>query len=328
MRGQTAPMRSLLVPALVAALALAACGGGEDGETTVAASDTAGMGPFVTLPEAEAALDRELAIVRVGLPAAPSAERVEQPTLASARYAAQMGGQFDVLVFPTKEAAQVAGERLAEQGEEPRRAVNVLLVFDEPPASGTAQARARRAFARLAQACAGQPIEGLVELCDRGDDAPEPNPPGAGADPDEAREPGAPILVDGIRYRVTLARKLNRSIPSDRAVLDGARPGEGRAWLGVFVRACNVTARRKPMARTAVVVASSGTQVARRGLDTTGSYGPRRLWPGQCSPQAERPLPAGGLMAFPIPTGFVNETPIVLRITGDDGGQGTVLLDL
>lgn len=71
------------------------------------------------------------------------------------------------MVLPTTEAAVAAGGELVEQGQVVRRAVNALLVFDEQPEAGSTQARARDIFARLAQACAGQQIAGLVELCDR-----------------------------------------------------------------------------------------------------------------------------------------------------------------
>ena len=311
---------------VVLALAANGCASEEQPEPVVAGSDV-NRAAHISLPEAETALEGELAVVRTGVGTAAEAEAVEGPVLDSARYAARSGGQFSVVVLPTEQRAVAAGAELVTDGHVVRRALNVLLVLDRPPEPGSAQAVARDVFARLSQACAGQSIEGLSELCD-GPGGADPGTPGRGTQAEDARAVGEPIWVDGVRYRVTLARKLNPALAADARLLDGATAGQGRDWLGVFIEACNVAARRMEMSAQLVLSGSRGTQVPREPLRSAGTYKPQVLGPGECAPSSERRSPAGRLAAFSVPQGFLYRQPISLRITGPNGGRGSVLLGL
>lgn len=155
-----------LAATLLAPCVLVAACGGDDPQVDVQTPVPERSTPHLTLAEAEQALEEDLAIVRTGGGTVPAAEAVSQPLLDSARYAPRSGSKFSMLVFSNTPAARRAVTELGEAGYFGYRALNAIVVFDEAPEPGSTQAIARRAFARLVQACAGEQDDRLTELCD------------------------------------------------------------------------------------------------------------------------------------------------------------------
>ena len=158
-------------------------------------------------------------------------------------------------------------------------------------------------------------------------------PPGEGVDEDEADPVGASIHLDGLAYTPQITRQLNPHIKPDQALIGGRRAGDGRLWLGAFIRVCNEDDRvRVPSGRLALVGAF-GQRIAPTELPPTNpfEYDPRPLDADRCLPEsgsvADRAI-AGALVLFNIPVEFFSERPVALEVTSAAGKRERVIVDL
>jgi hypothetical protein len=322
-------MTARLTPLLLLAIVLAVgCG---DEETTPPAAVEEPT-PYLSLSEVESVLERGLAVVRSGSGALVAPE-VEPAPVDSVRYSTQAGPEFEILVFATPTAARAGmasarGTDMVEDGGKAQQAANVVAVFPEAPEG--ALRRASEDLDRLSAACGGATGADarLRELCFSGGAVP---PAGGGADREEDAPAGSTVTVGGLRYTPALSRQLNPEITPDEEFVGGRRPGEDRAFFGVFLRVCNEDGPVTTPTERLALVAADGERVEPVGLPRTNpfAYAPRPLSRGRCVPPeggvADSAAP-GALVLFDVPIDFFGERPVALEIGGADGAR--VLLDL
>lgn len=121
--------------------------------------------------------------------------------------------------------------------------------------------------------------------------------------------PGDAVRVDGVSYRVTRVAVLHPDAPEDRALLAGTAAWlpPGMRWLGVFVRATNITG--SPRRATAkVAVADASNRVLRAvppGRGNAYAYRPAILGPHAALPPPESPASLspeqGSVLLFEVP---------------------------
>ncbi len=320
---------------LVAGGLVVGCGGDADDRAPRPATT---RGPYLTLTEVESVLERgPLGLVRTGAGEPSSLDDVPAPLVESARYASQSGRQFDVFVFASEHDARRALPAVVRHDEDATsaiRAANVVAVFPKRFSQVDTYRVAASAMRRLRVACTpgGGGDDRLRRLCFSSDDGVPPAGPGAELDEAEANE--RPVVIDGLRYDVTIARRLNPHVEPDSAMLSGRRPSEGRQWFGVFLRVCNDTdATRTSSARLALVAAFGDHVRASDALsdDNPFVYEPRAIEPETCVPHpgsvAAR-LSDGLLVPFEVRSDFLEDRPVALEVTGDTGKRERVIIDV
>lgn len=318
-------MRALLLAlALALTAGLAACGGDDGNEVTeqAPAGDPTGT-PYISQGEVVDILEQvaDLNVTRTGVAAAASS--VDGPA-ASARYeVARTDEEFDVLALPNPAALrealpQIEGQKIS--------AVNVVAVFDRASA---AQQRVRAAFEQLEAGCSGDApgdvAETIANACESGGAGETLNAPEGEAVPEGDR-----AMLDGIAYRVVLARQLNPAIEPDEALVGGVDVPAGRALFGVFLQACAVDGPGVPDADIRLVTALGGDYRPEADRGGPLRFEPRELKEDACVPAvgsvAERTFD-GAPLVFSVPLQAFEDRPLSLALT--DGGEKVRLaLDL
>lgn len=310
--------------AVVFVLGLAACGGADTSEVAEPAAGDPTNTPYVSLSETQAVIERVagVEVVRTGIAAA--AADVDEPA-ASARFEVpRTDEEFDVLVLPNPAALREALPKVEGQTV---AAVNVIAVFDRASA---AQQRIRAAFDQLEVACkepGRQDVAETIDMaCRRGGDQETLDAP-----EQEAVREGGRAVLDGVAYRVVLARQLNPAIEPDEALVGGVDVPAGRALFGVFLQACAVDGPATPDARIRLVTAlGRDFRPLRERVPSTLRFEPRPLEDGECVPEvgsvAERSFD-GAPLVFRVGLDAFEDRPLSLALT--DGADDTRLaLDL
>jgi hypothetical protein len=146
---------------------------------------------------------------------------------------------------------------------------------------------------------------------------------------DEPAREGLSLPLDGIQYNVFITRELNLRIPPDNAYYKGPEAPQGQALYGIFVQACNNTARPHPTARTFKVLDNQGDSIEPKPLPTDNAfaYNPRVLQPKQCEPEAgsvaQQGPTAGSMLLFQFPLDFTENRPLQLEIESNDQALAT-----
>ena len=340
--GRATGVKPATVAIALATLLLAGCGG----DTSTSAADPAererAAEAHVTLAEARRFLERgDLALVyeATGGRAGVAAEVRPAPS-ESARLAGQSSRELDLLVFATPAAARAAWEsvldtEIIDEGGRAVRVVNLVAVFPERGLGSDTYRRVRERLRLLAVACRardrGSPE--ADEICFGDPDGGVP-PSGEGTDADELVPSGTTVTLGGIRYDVTIARQLNPRIEPDEALTGGRRPGDGRLFFGVFLRACNPSgATAMPTGRLTLVDAfGSRAEPVVLPESNPFAYDPARIEAGDCIPRedsaAERTV-SGALLLFELPRERLGERPLGLEIVSRDGrDRATIELDV
>lgn len=333
------PPRNGALAALAAiAAAIAVLGCGDDDEPTAPEADA--QQAFLTVAEVESVFERTmLDSIRTGGGDAPGDL---EGLVDLVRFADQAGGrEFELFVWETAAVARERRSSLLSRAREQHgedvaaiRAANAIAVFPDDPAGVDSYSAAANAMSRLAAACirGGSSERRLRRLC-FGDEAVPP--PGEGVDRDEAEEEGDTIVLDGIRYAVVLARRLNPNIVPDRQLVSGRRPPPGTTWWGVFLRACNQRAGepRRPSARLALVNASGQRrEPSELPANNAFDYEPEPIEPQECRPP-EGSVAAqmdGALVLFAVSTEYLGDRPVALEVAGrgDSPRRMRLVLDI
>jgi hypothetical protein len=320
---------------LVGVEVLAGCGGDGD-ERAPRPADA--RGPYLTLTEVESVLERgPLGLVRTGGGEPSSIEDVSAPLVESARYASQSGRQFDVFVFASERDARRAMPAVARHDEEASsavRAANVVALFPKRFNQIDAYRAAADAMRKLRIACTPGGAEGddrLRRLCFSSDGGIPPA--GEGVERGEAAGTERPIVVDGLRYDPSIARRLNPHIEPDSALLSGRRPSDAKQWFGVFVRVCNDTDVARTSSSRLALVSGLGDRLRPSDALPDGPfvYTPRAIEPGTCIPHTGSVAARasdGLLVPFEVGDDFLEDRPIALEVTGDDGRRKRVVVDV
>ena len=154
-----------------------------------------------------------------------------------------------------------------------------------------------------------------------------------------AETEGIYLDIDGLKYQVQVSRQLNPGLTEDRDYLQGlsaedSRLSKDEEWFGVWLMAENVEDKALPIATEfevrdtqenvyrPVQVAESNV-FAYRGARVAG--GDR--YPDPNSPAGERP-PYGSLVLFKLRRFSLDNRPLELTITGPEGQQAIVNLDV
>lgn len=331
-------MRRLLTCTLVLfACAFAAACGDDEADTAGARDDD--REPFVTLAEAEGVIEKgALAVVRTGGDADVAGvdgepDRGETSLVDAARYETQSGREFDLLVFSSVAAARRASPSVVEDDDSAIRAANVLTVFPARYQRVDAYAAVARAMRRLAVACErgddpdAEP--GEAELRDVCFDAPSgAGPEGEGVDRDEAQAEEEAIVVDGLRYDVQVARRLNPSIAPDEALVSGRAPPQGKIWFGVFLGVCNESEQVRTSSDRLALVDAFGQRTKPSDVLSPSNpfaYRPSSLEPDDCLPRPGTP-PArndGALVLFAVSPELLDDPPVALEVNDQ-----SLILDL
>jgi hypothetical protein len=328
-------MRHLVTYSLVLLGSVAAAGCRDDDERP-ARDPAKATDPFITLTEAEHVIERgALDLVRTGGGAdvgGVDGEPDHDSTrlVDAAQFASQSGREFDLFVFTSEAAARRASSSIIDlaDGESGSRAANVVAVFPDRYRRVDAYGAVAHAMRRLAVACdrggAGDPQ--LQRVCFG--TASTPAPEGVGVDRDEAQDEEEPVVVGGLHYDPTIARRLNPNIAPDRALVSGRTPPEGKVWFGVFIRVCNRGDQpRTSTARLALVDAFGERTTPVEGLaaDNRFAYRQSSVAPGECTPRAGSVAAhnGGALVLFGVSRARLRDLPVALEV-----GAKRVVLDL
>lgn len=139
------------------------------------------------------------------------------------------------------------------------------------------------------------------------------------------------VVLDGLTYRVSLFRELNRNIDPDGQILDGAGPpANDSGYYAAFVNVCNETDAELTPTSDVVLQDAFGEEYQPMSDQPDFAYRPATLEPGQCQPAegtlAERGLP-GAPVVFEIAFEQVDQRPLSLVLGGDQGSR-EIELDL
>jgi hypothetical protein len=144
-----------------------------------------------------------------------------------------------------------------------------------------------------------------------GDDATGDTGTGSAPAPSLPPIQGPRLRVGDLLYNVTDVRILNRNRPADAPYLVNVqKPAPGNAYLGVFVRIYNLSAKEQPSAAGYLLEPSRSPG---RAVMNQSSDSPYQLVLGA-------PVPAGGQLPVPGSPAAQGNTPggiLVYRINGD-----------
>lgn len=154
-----------------------------------------------------------------------------------------------------------------------------------------------------------------------------------------AETEGVYLDIEGLKYQVQVSRMLNPASVEDRAYFLGLSPDDAQIskdeeWFAVFLRAENEKKRPAPVA-TQFMIKDTQENVYRPiriGPQNVFAYRPAivrdgHVLPDPNSPAGERP-PQGLLLLFKLRRFSTNNRPLELTITGQQGQQGIVNLDV
>lgn len=317
----------------VALVAGAGCGDDDDGERARLPS------AHITMSEAQRVLEARTGARRVR-ESSPLERRVQPRPLGSARMRVPGGDEFDVLAFASPATLRRAWPSLQDLGPPyagggAAAAANVLAIFPRVARTGTFD-EVRGVLRHLDDVCGptvevSDRVSDLEEVCASEGEA---VPGRAGDEPrEEPADPGEAVRLGGLAYSVAMTRQLNPYTRPDGTFVGGRRPGEGRTFLGVFVRVCNEAgAARTPTSRLRLLGAF-GDAVSPIELprDNAYAYHPRPIEAGRCLP-ADGTVAArvndGALVLFEVSYEMLDERPLSLQIVGAGGEDRRVRLDL
>ena len=154
-----------------------------------------------------------------------------------------------------------------------------------------------------------------------------------------AETEGIYLEVEEMKYQVQISRQLNVGLVDDKDYIAGLSPadrrlGKDEEWFAVFMRVENEVDETKP---NAVDFEIKDTQEnvyrpVRFGPDNVWAYRPtmvpaRELYPNTNSPAGER-APYATLLLFKVRRFSLDNRPLELTITGREGQQAIVNLDV
>jgi hypothetical protein len=154
-----------------------------------------------------------------------------------------------------------------------------------------------------------------------------------------AETEGIYLDVDGLKYQVQISRQLNPGLIDDRDYLQGLSEedrslSKDEEWFGVWLMAENVEEEALPNA-TDFEIRDTQENVYRPmqfGPDNVFAYRGTRVeggerYPNPNSPAGER-QPYGSLLLFKLRRFSLDNRPLELTITGPEGQQAIVNLDV
>ena len=154
-----------------------------------------------------------------------------------------------------------------------------------------------------------------------------------------AETEGIFLDIEELKYQVQISRQLNTGIIQDRDYVSGLSEADrtlapDQEWFAVFMRIENPGEKPHP---NAVDFEIRDTQEnvyrpVRLGPENVWAYRPavvdaKELYPGTNMPAGERP-PYGKLLLFKVRRFSLDNRPLELIITGRNGQQGIVNLDV
>jgi hypothetical protein len=154
-----------------------------------------------------------------------------------------------------------------------------------------------------------------------------------------AETEGIYLEIEEMKYQVQISKQLNPGIVHDRDYLSDLSPADARLardeeWFAVFLRVENEVDEGKPNAVDFEVrdTQENVYRPVRFGPDNPWAYRPtvvppKELYPLTNSPAGERP-PYAALLLFKVRRFSLDNRPLELIITGREGQQGIVNLDV
>lgn len=145
--------------------------------------------------------------------------------------------------------------------------------------------------------------------------------------------------IEEVKYQVQISRQLNPAAKEDRDYLSGLSPADRRLskdeeWFAVFMRAENAVEEPKPNAVDFVIrdTQENVYRPVRLGPDNVWAYrgatiGGREIYPHPNDPAGER-TPQAALLLFKVRRFSLDNRPLELTITGREGQQAIVNLDV
>jgi hypothetical protein len=154
-----------------------------------------------------------------------------------------------------------------------------------------------------------------------------------------AETEGIYITLDGMKYQVQVSRQMNPLLVSERAYFQGLTDddlilGADQEWFGIFMRVENEVEEAVRTARD-FEIRDTQENVYRPvslGAANDFAYRPtivqgKELYPDVDSAAGERP-PYGSLLLFKVRRFSLDNRPLELVITGNDGEKAAVDLDV
>ncbi len=154
-----------------------------------------------------------------------------------------------------------------------------------------------------------------------------------------AETEGIYLDVDGLKYQVQISRQLNPGLVDDRDYLAGLSAedrdlSKDEEWFGVWLMAENFEEETLPNA-TDFEIRDTQENVYRPvelGADNVWAYRGARVEAGERYPHPNSPAgerqPYGSLLLFKLRRFSLDNRPLELTITGPEGQQAIVNLDV
>ena len=154
-----------------------------------------------------------------------------------------------------------------------------------------------------------------------------------------AETEGIYLDVDGLKYQVQISRQLNPGLVDDRDYLTGVSAedrdlSKDEEWFGVWLMAENVEHETLPNATDFEIRDTQENVYRPIEIDAINpfAYRPARVaagdrYPNPNSPAGER-QPYGSLVLFKLRRFSLDNRPLELTITGPEGQQAIVNLDV
>ena len=183
------------------------------------------------------------------------------------------------------------------------------------------------------------PVLGALAGCGANDQPAQRNESYSAVNAQVAETEGIYLEIEEMKYQVQVSKQLNPGTRIDRDYLSGLSPADARLardeeWFAVFLRVENEVDEAKP---NAVDFEIRDTQEnvyrpVRFGPENPWAYRPvvvppLELYPFSDTPAAERP-PYASLLLFKVRRFSLDNRPLELIITGREGQQAIVNLDV
>ena len=194
-------------------------------------------------------------------------------------------------------------------------------------------------FARIPAVLLSLALAATLAACGANDQPEQRNESFQSVNAQVAETEGIYLDVDGLKYQVQISRQLNPGLVDDRDYLAGlseedADLSKDEEWFGVWLMAENVEEEPLPLA-TDFEIRDTQENVYRPitpGPENVFAYRGARVeagerYPNPNSPAGER-QPYGSLVLFKLRRFSLDNRPLELTITGPEGQQAIVNLDV
>lgn len=154
-----------------------------------------------------------------------------------------------------------------------------------------------------------------------------------------AETEGILLDVEGAKYQVQLSKQLNPALPEDGPYLRDINTSENRlegdqVWFAVFMRVENDSENTITSAKRFVIRDTQENEFLPVTIEPTNEWSyqpvtlaPKDVYPGPNTPAGER-APMGALLLFRINRPSLDNRPLELEITGQQGQKAIVDLDV